>query len=412
MSYLSSAFPAVVNTTDFDLEMYNRICDGITDMTIAMAAVSDSDGNLDFSAPAYAILQTTGVYFSGGDILDGSNNDICLSILFRNASPGVMVLISKHDGGLGAGYYLTQAVDGLDPPYFIFSIWDGADAFQIISNGGHGEDFVRVDVILDRSDESNCKIFVNGVDDTETTIGTLADVGSVSNANNFTVGAKDGGGGFPYMDIADVRVYIAAGATWTAEQVRYHYNNPYDYGADGGSYTAAWSFDDGGDAANADGDGMITDDIAGVNHLDAVGGDTTNYGTHSRVAYGIEFGSEPKITSPETPIGIDYLKILDDPWTFGTLAPAGDCTVSNDATVDVGGTLTLSGDLSVTGVIEVDTITGASFTIAQIAEPDLAPDEHGVMWCSNGTGIGDVGDIMVKIQHGAVVRSTTLVDFA
>ena len=145
----------------------------------------------------------------------------------------------------------------------------------------------------------------------------------------------------------------------------------------------------------------------------AMAGISDNAGNISLAAdKAIEFGSTSKITWFSPNVEVDYLEVLDDPWTYGTLAPGGDCTVSNDASVNVGGTLTLSGNLTVTGVIDVDTITGASFTIEQIAEPDDPPDEHSVMWCSNGTGVGDVGDIMIKIQHGSVVKSTTLVDFA
>jgi len=50
MSFLDSPFPAVVNTTDFGLIMYNRIVNGITDMTAAMVAVFDADGNISLGA--------------------------------------------------------------------------------------------------------------------------------------------------------------------------------------------------------------------------------------------------------------------------------------------------------------------------------------------------------------------------
>ncbi len=125
----------------------------------------------------------------------------------------------------------------------------------------------------------------------------------------------------------------------------------------------------------------------------------------------IEWGSVSKLTWSGSKVQVDYLEILDDPWTFDALAPGGDCTVSNDLTLTPGCTLALSGNLAVAGVIEVNVISGTSFTIEQIAEPDDPPDEHTVMWCSNGTGVGDAGDIMIKIQHGSVVKSTTLVNF-
>ena len=128
-------------------------------------------------------------------------------------------------------------------------------------------------------------------------------------------------------------------------------------------------------------------------------------------AKAIEWGSVSKITWSAAKVQVDRLEIAS-PWTFGTLGPTGDCTVSNDAGLtNIGTNLTLSGNLVVTGVIRVPTITDTSFTIAQIAEPDDPPDDEAVFWCSNGTGIGDVGDIMLKIQSGAVVKSKTLVDF-
>lgn len=127
-------------------------------------------------------------------------------------------------------------------------------------------------------------------------------------------------------------------------------------------------------------------------------------------AKAIEWGSVSKLTWSAAKVQVDRLEVAS-PWPYGTLAPTGDCTVSNDATVGGGGTLTLSGNLVVTGVITVPLITDSSFTIAQIAEPDDPPDEEAVIWCSNGSGAGDVGDIMIKIQHGGVVKSKTLIDF-
>jgi len=127
---------------------------------------------------------------------------------------------------------------------------------------------------------------------------------------------------------------------------------------------------------------------------------------------GIKFGGVTKLSFSTPDVLIDRLEVLDDPWTTaGAVSPGGDCTVSNDATLENTRTLALGGNLTITGIIDVDVVTGASFTIAQIAEPGDPPDEKAVLWCSNGTGIGDVGDIMVKIQHGSVIKSTTLVDF-
>ena len=126
----------------------------------------------------------------------------------------------------------------------------------------------------------------------------------------------------------------------------------------------------------------------------------------------VKFGGVSKLSFSTPDVVIDRLEVLDSPWTTGAISPGGDCTVSNDATVADSRTLALSGDLTITGVIDVDVVAGTSFTIAQIAEPGDPPDEKAVLWCDDGSGPGDVGDIMIKIQHGSVVKSTTLVDFA
>lgn len=41
------------------------------------------------------------------------------------------------------------------------------------------------------------------------------------------------------------------------------------------------------------------------------------------------------------------------------------------------------------------------------------PDEgHAVMWMSNGTGVGDKGDIMIKISVDGITKTATLVDYS
>ena len=127
-------------------------------------------------------------------------------------------------------------------------------------------------------------------------------------------------------------------------------------------------------------------------------------------AKAIEWASSAKLTWSSSKVQGDTLAV-DSPWSFGTLAPAGDCDVSNDLTIGAAATMTLSGNLAIAGKIEVDTITDSSITLAQIAEPVDPADGKTVLWLSNGTGVGDVGDIMIKIQHNSVVKSTTLVNF-
>jgi hypothetical protein len=57
-------------------------------------------------------------------------------------------------------------------------------------------------------------------------------------------------------------------------------------------------------------------------------------------------------------------------------------------------------------------VNGA-LTIREKSADPADPDEGSfVMWMSDGTGTGDDGDILIKIQAGGVVKTTTLVDFS
>ena len=90
------------------------------------------------------------------------------------------------------------------------------------------------------------------------------------------------------------------------------------------------------------------------------------------------------------------------------LSPSGDVTVDTYADIT---DLTLSGNLTVVGAIIVNNITDNSITLAQVAEPDDPPDQHSVVWLSNGTGYGDEGDLCMKITE-TTTKSKTLVDFS
>lgn len=55
--------------------------------------------------------------------------------------------------------------------------------------------------------------------------------------------------------------------------------------------------------------------------------------------------------------------------------------------------------------------TGA-YTQNSIAEPSNPTPGTSVQWVSDGTGSGNAGDLMMKINVGGVVKTTTLVDFS
>lgn len=65
------------------------------------------------------------------------------------------------------------------------------------------------------------------------------------------------------------------------------------------------------------------------------------------------------------------------------------------------------------GWLDVPFVLASSYRFSQqSSDPPDPVDGKAVMWMSDGTGAGDAGDIMVKIQSGNVVKTATLVDFS
>jgi len=46
------------------------------------------------------------------------------------------------------------------------------------------------------------------------------------------------------------------------------------------------------------------------------------------------------------------------------------------------------------------------------SDPSDPDDGHSVQWVSDGTGSGDAGDVMIKINVGSTVKTITLVDYS
>jgi len=54
----------------------------------------------------------------------------------------------------------------------------------------------------------------------------------------------------------------------------------------------------------------------------------------------------------------------------------------------------------------------ADHLLPKITEPSDPDEDNSVIWMSNGYGVGDEGDIMVKINVGGVTKYATLVDYS
>jgi len=243
----------------------------------AGAAVANVDdigvfADLDYTVPQY-LTRADDILF---DI--GAAQDYSVSIWFeRRRQTATEVLMAKTSDQEGTAYATTAGwvlyidVEGI----LHFAVNDGTDAYII--NGTtpilEGE-MVNVVATYDENSAGDCKIYLNGLDDTLSKTGTISDIDDCSNALVFSIGAESDGG-VPYDG------YIAGAAVWdnivlTAANALTIATTPLTEPA--GSPSAWWTFY--GLAAAT----TIDDEATAANSFDMtlVGGTTTNYGTWGR----------------------------------------------------------------------------------------------------------------------------------
>jgi len=224
---------------------------------------------------------STAQYFTRADdvLLDiGAAQDYSVSIWFeRDRQTATEVLMAKTSdqagtaAGTTAGWVLYIDVNGV----LHFAVNDGTDAYIINGTTSIPEsEMHNVVVTYDENSASDCKIYLDGYDDTASKTGTLGDIDDCSNALVFSIGAEsDGGVSFDGK--------IAGAAVWddtvlTAANALTIATTPLTEPV--GTPDAWWTFYD--LAAST----TIDDEATAANSLDMtlVGGTTTNYGTHSR----------------------------------------------------------------------------------------------------------------------------------
>jgi len=387
-------FPAATQQLAlFDESWYEVVIAYITDLVETLGQNNDQSGNIMLDTNHN--IEWDGVakiLHSGGCInadnqytltaADNTKHDIKLEDI--SISAWIKLPISASGGSLydiirkaPPGYYFTYNSTG---NLLFFHMGDGGDNWTIFSavvdlcDGA----WHHVAAVIDRDNTGNCKTFIDGVESSGSTDGTIGAVGSLTNANVFQISSAN----YPVAGyLGDIKLYYAADGYWSDAEVLYQKNHPYDYSPGAGTLTDWWKLQDGSGTT-------ATGDVNDLTVSDAAAWDTD---------------------APIACLSIADLEITTA-WSFGTLAVGGNIDYSNNLTMSTI-TVTLSGDLSVTGVIDVGNINGTGLTVSQIAEPSDPATGKSVMWLSNGTGIGDVGDLMLKINFGGTVKSTTLIDF-
>lgn len=228
----------------------------------------------------FATLDGAATYFSGGDVLDVTTEDFFISLwMRRDGNPGaVEKLMEKYGGGIGWSVYIDT--NGSLGAY----IQDASG--QTVTVGGSSIcDNLWHHVLITFDRNANATRYVDGVlYDSPDAIS--ARQLTITNVGNFTVGTNSvAPSQFWEGSICHVRFQLG-GTLPIAAQILWEYNHGRDYSSQSWTLDGTrsyWKFDDAAAAANADADGMITDGSGSGNHLDAVGGVTTNYGTHSRI---------------------------------------------------------------------------------------------------------------------------------
>jgi len=216
---------------------------------------------------AYATLDGSSKYFNGGDVLDAGVNDFSISAWVKRDGPPTTweAIVYKHSS---IGY--TMEIDNYgrlrsyiqDASGYVIS---SAAQPSICDNEWH-----HIAIVFDR--DGNMTRYVDGYP-----CGEADDISSINqsldNGDDFTIGTRSSGTGSYFEgSIRDVRVWI--GGTWTASEILTQFTNPLDNSV-GGANTSSWYFTDAASATSIN-DGTASNDLS------LSGGDTTNYGTHSK----------------------------------------------------------------------------------------------------------------------------------
>ncbi|MDD5750128.1 MAG: LamG domain-containing protein [Candidatus Pacebacteria bacterium] len=195
--------------------------------------------DLDLNAAYYAQAANNTVH-------DITTQDISISawVKMDTDSSGTMYILSKYFPGY-ALYLVNNAVDAV--------IRDAEDTYQIYRSSGveiRDNKWHHLAAVFDRDTAGNCRVFIDGQESGETVrTGTLANIGSISNASTLAIGRRSGSTS-NYLDgqVRDVKLYYASADHWTDSQILYQYQHPFDYtGTAGttGSLTDYWRCDEG-----------------------------------------------------------------------------------------------------------------------------------------------------------------------
>jgi len=228
---------------------------------------------VDGSLAACASFNGSSEYMTGGNVLDAGTDDVSMSFWINTPdTTGYYQGIGKNIYAASTKGYAIDIGSGY-PRYFYndgtLSIDDSRHAVTTAVNDGYWH---HVAATWDR--DGNLTGYIDGE-----SVGTWAiNNTDIDNAYNFLIAYNTDGIDNYYLeaDIQDVRIYIASGDYWSAEEIAAQYDSRMDTSS-GESLTSSWLMDDA--AAST----TIDDAQVAGNDLSLAGGDTTNFGTHTKL---------------------------------------------------------------------------------------------------------------------------------
>ncbi len=173
--------------------------------------------------------------------LDVTTEDFSFSCFIKCRTSGIYygrILEKKSAAGIIAGYSVLINFTKL-----YIEIADGTNMYYLTSNMAVNDGkWHHVTAVIDKDDKSKCKLYIDGIVNVSGTSGSTG-VNNITNTIIATLGSTVINSNIFDGQICDAK--IAIGTVWTAAEVLYQYNNPFDVSASAGTITEAYSCTEG-----------------------------------------------------------------------------------------------------------------------------------------------------------------------
>jgi len=174
---------------------------------------------------------------------DITTEDISISAWVKvdTDAPSMSQFVGKREVSSGGNWSISYVSTGV----LRMNISDGTDVYYVQGNIDIRDNkWHYVAGVIDRSDATQCKIFIDGVENSITKTGTLANVDSLTSTGIFGIGYLLGSAKYDGQ-IRDVKLYYANGAHWSDAEVLYQAQHPFDVSASAGTMTDYWALNEG-----------------------------------------------------------------------------------------------------------------------------------------------------------------------